>query len=553
MRYSADDPGTRLWLVQKESRHGSGSEADRERPHEELHEDARSEEEQRLQTQLYQSLLNSLDIGVANTSRDGQILYANRRFAEILGLREFDNPVGSYLKEFVSSRDWGSLSEALRHGSVGAAEGEITFVETETSDVKTVRCSFSRLSDSESIKLIATEVTELVETTKALKESEASLQNLSARLLQVQDNERRRMARDLHDVTGQELAVAIMAIDRMTHNAAHDQELQTSLAETAGQLRRVEADIRTLSYVLHPPLLDEMGLRSALQWYTEGFSKRTGIELDVKIPENVPRFGIEQETALFRVIQEALTNVFRHSGSRRARVRISLRAGILEARVEDEGKGVRRDQSEAGLKPGVGIQSMKDRLKTLGGNLDLRSGPQGTQIIASLPLLSRSDSDMSQPSPETEPLREGHPASVSVMEPVRKRILIADDHEIARRGIRALLGGQPDLEICGEAADGLEAVTKTQQLKPDLLILDLSMPHLGGFSAVNQIRRSGLSTKILMYTTHSYPGLERVARAAGCDGFVLKSNASQDLIRGARIVLQGGQFYGSEIAQANSA
>jgi len=539
--------------VPKESRHGSGPEADRKRPHEELREEGRSEEDQRLQAHVYQSLLNSLDIGVANTTRDGEILYANRRFAEILGLKEFHNPVGSYLKQFVSARDWGSLSEALRHGSAGVAEGEITFVEAESSEVRTVRCSFAPLSDDHTggIKVIATEVTELVEATKALRESEASLQNLSARLLQVQDNERRRMARDLHDVTGQELAVAIMGIDRMARNAAHDKDLQASLSETAGQLRQVESEIRTLSYVLHPPLLDEMGLRSAIQWYVEGFSKRTGIEIAAKISENLPRFGIEQETALFRVIQEALTNVFRHSGSRRARVLISLKAGVLEARVEDDGKGLQRDQLTASAKPGVGIQSMRDRLKTLGGTLDLRSGPQGTQIIASLPLPSKGDSEI-QP-PEAEPVSEGLPANVAVMEPARKRVLIADDHEIARRGIRALLGDQPDLEICGEAADGMEAVTKTQQLKPDLLILDLSMPRLGGFSAVNEIRRAGLSTKILMYTTHSYPGLERVARAAGCDGFVLKSNASQDLIRGARTVLQGGKFYGSEMAQANSA
>jgi two-component system, NarL family, sensor kinase len=505
----------------------------------------------RLRAQLYRSLLDGLDIGVANSTRDGEILYSNRRFGELLGLEEQENLAGSHLKDFVSARDWSSLSEALRQGADGAAEGKITFVEAGSSEVRTVRCSFAPIVDEErvTIKVIASEMTELIETTKALKQSEASLQSLSARLLQVQDDERRRMARDLHDVTGQELAVAIMGIDRLGRSAIHDENLCEALTETANQLRKVESEIRTLSYVLHPPLLDEMGLRSALHWYIEGFSKRTGIDVEAKIPESLPRLGVEKETALFRVIQEGLTNVFRHSGSRRARIRVSIGSGTLQALVEDDGKGFNNETLSA-AKLGVGIQSMKDRLKSFSGNLDLRSGPRGTQVIATVPLTveERPSTAQREADGELSPTRQ-----TPLVTTIRKRVLIADDHEIARQGIRALLGDQPDFEICGEAENGSDAVVKTRELKPDLLILDLSMPLMGGFSAVNQIRNAGLTTRILMYTTHSYPGLERVARAAGCDGFVLKSNASQDLIRGARAVLQGVKFYGPEIAQANSA
>ena len=127
------------------------------------------------------------------------------------------------------------------------------------------------------------------------------------------------------------------------------------------------------------------------------------------------------------------------------------------------------------------------------------------------------------------------------------------DHEVARQGIRVLLKSQTDLEICGEAQDGLDVVSKVQELKPDLVIMDLSMPHMSGLSAASHIRNSGAPTKILMYTTHAYPQLEVTARAAGCDGYVLKSNAVQDLIRGVRAVLEGESFYSSELAQGRPA
>ena len=128
------------------------------------------------------------------------------------------------------------------------------------------------------------------------------------------------------------------------------------------------------------------------------------------------------------------------------------------------------------------------------------------------------------------------------------RILIADDHEIARRGIRDLFRDEPDMQICGEASDGVEALAKVEELHPDLLILDLSMPKLGGFSVANQLRRADPSVKILVYSTHSHPDVERMARIVGCRGCVHKANAARDLVRGAKTILSGGEFYGCRTA-----
>lgn len=501
---------------------------------------------------VFRSLLDDLDIGIADANQDGTILYANSRFAEILGQGAGENLGGFNLRGFVAMRDWDALASALKEGIGRPVQGEMKVVEAESGDLLTIRLSFSPLASGKSstVKIVATEVTELLATAEALKQTEASLQSLSARLLQVQDEERRRMARDLHDITGQELAIVIMSLDRM--QKAPNAEIRGSLAEVAGRVRKVESEIRTLSYVLHPPLLDEMGLRSALYWYIEGFSKRTGVQVEAEIPSDLPRLALDMETALFRVIQESLTNVVRHSGSHRAWVHLSVNSDRLKISIEDEGTGFEEKKAAAGRKFGVGVQSMNDRIKLLGGQLEIRSGKRGTQVLASVPLPRGEDTETSEESKEPEGIDTNQSEPASSATNGRRRILIADDHVVARQGIKFLLGDQSDLEICGEAEDGLQAVAKTLELKPDLVILDLSMPHLGGFSVAHEIRRSGAPVKILMYTTHSYPGLEGVARAAGCNGFILKSDATNDLIRGVRAVLQNVEFYGSETARAHS-
>jgi PAS domain S-box-containing protein len=501
---------------------------------------------------VFRSLLDNLDIGIADANQNGMILYANSRFAKILGQGAGEDLAGFNLRSFVAMRDWDALASALKEGIERPVNGEMKVVEAESGNLRTIRLSFSHLvsGKSSTVKIVATEVTELLATAEALKQSEASLQSLSARLLQVQDEERRRMARDLHDITGQELAIVIMSLDRLQKETNED--VRGSLAEIAGQVRKVESEIRTLSYVLHPPLLDEMGLRSALYWYVEGFSKRTGVQVEAEIPPDLPRLALDMETALFRVIQESLTNVVRHSGSPKAWVRLSVNSDRLKISIEDEGTGFDQRKVAAGRKSGVGVQSMNDRIKLLGGQLEVRSGKRGTQVFASVPLSRGEDSAASEESSEPESIGTNQPVVTGVAMNGRRRILIADDHVVARQGIKFLLGDESDLEVCGEAEDGLQAVAKTLELKPDLLILDLSMPHLGGFSVAHEIRRTGAPVKILMYTTHSYPGLEGVARAAGCNGFVLKSDATNDLIRGVRAVLQNVEFYGSQTPRAHS-
>ena len=245
--------------------------------------------------------------------------------------------------------------------------------------------------------------------------------------------------------------------------------------------------------------------------------------------------------------------MFRHSGSPRAWVRLTPKPNHLEASVRDAGKGFDSKSVLLRNKPsGVGIQSMRERLRVFGGDVAFESNRRGTTVTATLPVLATIETEGAPRGAIRKAQSDQGRLSLSHKE--NERILIADDHEVTRKGIRVLLNDQPDLEICGEARNGHEAIEQARELCPDLIIMDLSMPVMGGFAAMKHLRASGLSTKVLIFTTHEYPELERVARAAGCDGFVVKSNASNDLIRGVRAVLDGGKFYsGLEAARAQSA
>src|SRR5262249_17515266 len=175
----------------------------------------------------------------------------------------------SNLKHFVSPQNWRPLFSAIQLGADAPVQGNLKIIGPETNKPRTISMSFVPLLEAgeSTVRIMATEVTTLVETTKALRQSEASLHSVTVHLMHVQDEERRRVARDLHDITGQELATVVMSLDRIARTLDNPQvDSQHDVKEAAGMLREVESQIRTLSYVLHPPMLDEMGLGSAIRW-----------------------------------------------------------------------------------------------------------------------------------------------------------------------------------------------------------------------------------------------------------------------------------------------
>jgi PAS domain S-box-containing protein len=212
------------------------------------------------------------------------------------------------------------------------------------------------------------------------------LQRLSARLMTLQDQERRRVARDLHDGLGQELAVAKMAVDKALLQKSSP-PTEESWAQVSSIIDRAIQQVRTMSHLLHPPLLDEVGLLSALSWYLEGLTKRSGIDTALEVePREFPRLTTEVETAVFRIVQEALTNVFRHSEAHKVWIRLCHSGKTISVSVRDDGKGI--DRRVAQLQPdsvGVGIGGMRQRARELGGELRLENAKPGTLLELVLP------------------------------------------------------------------------------------------------------------------------------------------------------------------------
>jgi signal transduction histidine kinase len=229
--------------------------------------------------------------------------------------------------------------------------------------------------------------------TTLLEVTNESLRDLSAQLLRVRDEEQRRIARHLHDSTGQTLAALLMNLHQLEREA---QELSASVAKTAAEsatlAREVSDSVRTVSYLLHPPLLDEAGLKSALSWYAEGFEPRSGIKVHLEMASDFERQPLDVETAVFRIVQECLTNVHRHSGSRTVDIRVCQFAGGLALEVADTGTGIPAETlakiSTVGL-PGVGLRGMRERVTALGGAFEIVSEGKGTTVKVAIPLQTK--------------------------------------------------------------------------------------------------------------------------------------------------------------------
>jgi two-component system, sensor histidine kinase and response regulator len=250
-----------------------------------------------------------------------------------------------------------------------------------------VAISLSPLETEEGV-LVTSAIRDITER----KRAEESLRDLSSRLLKMQDEERRRIARELHDSAGQILAALSMNLTPLANEAnAVGPDSVKVVKESLGLIGDLTMEVRTISHLLHPPLLDEVGLSSALRLYLDGFADRSKIRVDLEIPDDFGRLSQELETAIFRIVQESVTNIHRHSGSPMARIHISRSASEVRVEVEDKGKGIalkKRSAMESTGMVGVGIRGMRERIRQLGGTLEITSGSndRGTVIVARLPI-----------------------------------------------------------------------------------------------------------------------------------------------------------------------
>src|SRR6202166_4463101 len=221
-------------------------------------------------------------------------------------------------------------------------------------------------------------------------ERTAEVQKLTQRLLKVQDDERRKLARDLHDSTGQTLAALKISVALLQENCKETPAALANVSDVVQLADQAIEEIRTMSYLLHPPLLDEVGFACAAEWYIEGFAKRSGINVTANITPSPKRLSKSTEIALFRVLQESLTNVHRHSGASDASIHFKHEAEAVILEIRDFGSGIPEERLRClegvSAETGVGLAGMRERLRELNGRLEIESDGGGTSMRATVPL-----------------------------------------------------------------------------------------------------------------------------------------------------------------------
>jgi PAS domain S-box-containing protein len=342
---------------------------------------------------LLRSTLDALSAHIAVLDENGTIIAVNqawRAFAYASGYADDSHGVGmNYLAVCEAaaalSQDAARTAEALR--DIMAGERSEFRMEYPCRSPEGPRWFQLRVTRPD--QALARRIVIAHEDITEVKRTQEELARLSGRLMYLQDEERRAIARELHDTTAQNLLAITLNATRL-HEALPDAEEATrrTLMETLNLAEQSLQEVRTLSYLLHPPLLDDIGLTAALSWLARGFSQRSGIQVDISIDDGGEPLPRPTATALYRVAQEALSNVHRHSGSKRARLALYRTEDMVQLDVVDAGTGLTsllRDGSDEARQIGVGISGMRLRLEQLGGRLDIRSGPSGTHVSARVP------------------------------------------------------------------------------------------------------------------------------------------------------------------------
>jgi len=357
-----------------------------------------AEEALRASETRFRSLVESLHVGIALMGPGAEILYANQAAQQM-----FDLPIEDVLGKNSSElglvavyEDGTEMPFAMRPSPRALAIGKAVRNEVmgwrrpDSNEVLWILGgSVPLFSENGQLDKLVVSFSDITKQ----KQAEEALHQLSTRLLQLQDEERRRLGRELHDSLAQSvLAVNLNLAQVARASVPLDERSRRALSEARRVLQEMSQEIRTLSYLLHPPVLDELGLTSAIREYAAGFSERSGIQLEVDLQAGFGRLRQEAETAFFRIVQESLSNIQRHSGSATAKIRLRGDASRVELEVSDRGQGMDQTAVERGrsarTRLGVGILGMRERMTQLGGKLEVESNSSGTTVRAAIPLMA---------------------------------------------------------------------------------------------------------------------------------------------------------------------
>jgi two-component system, NarL family, sensor kinase len=326
----------------------------------------------------YSALVQRMQQGAAMLNASGYVIFANPSLAALLG-NSCEAIVGLRFDELMVAEDRAAFGKLLDELQMGSSEGELRLRRADETIIP-IRVSLTTLSRDKSVTGVL--VGDL--------STEKSLAELASRIQSVEDDERKKIAREMHDSVGQLLAVLAMNLTTLSANNPNlASDSAALLSDCGAMVDQVNREIRTISHLLHPPLLDVAGLESAIRWYVDGFSYRSNIKVDLQIDSELGRLSSEVEICIFRVVQECLTNVYRHSGSDFSAISMKRDGQYLYMEIRDTGHGM-RNAGKGESRPGVGLRGMQERLRRIGGTLQIDSSENGTVVNVVVPVPAKS-------------------------------------------------------------------------------------------------------------------------------------------------------------------
>lgn len=374
-------------------------------------------------------------------------------------------------------------------------------------------------------------------------------ERLARRLLAVQEEERRQVAYDIHDGPAQEIVAADMFLE--TYRAEKRQkeapEVEAHLERAKGYLTTAIGETRRIISDLRPSVLDDFGLVEALRQYLAEVEGRSGCLVEFQTDMNGVRLAAGVETALFRIVQEAVTNALKHARSDKLAVRLLDHEASFVLEVEDWGSGFDPATAVAsrGEGRGVGLVSMRERAELVGGSFHLESAPgEGTTVRVEVP---REKAVKPEGTPEEGVMHvPANTATVEIGERNGIRVLIADDHPMVRQGLRSMLNTR-GIEVIGEASDGQEAVDRVRELKPEVVLMDVRMPDMDGLTATEIVKEEAPGTSVIIVTSYESKDYLRRAIEAGAAGYLLKGMSRDSLIEAIKLVRGGGSLIDAKL------
>lgn len=385
---------------------------------------------------------------------------------------------------------------------------------------------------------------QLRELNLALERRAEQLRAMASELTLAEQRERRRLAQILHDHLQQLLVAAKIKLG-ILRRRQNEPELGQSLVQIDELLSESIRSSRSLTVDLSPPILYDAGLRPALEWLTRHMREKHGLVVEIESNTELPRLGEDTRILVFQAVRELLFNVVKHAGVAQARLRLEVDSRQLLVVVEDAGVGFDLTGPDDGEPSpgGLGLFSIRERLEVLGGRLLIHTSPgHGTRAEISVP---RPDVEMTDRKAGRHGLADdasGRASSAPLQssgaeKPRRIRVLLADDHKILRQGLAGLLMEEPDIEVVGEAGDGLEAIAMAQRTGPDVVLMDVTMPRLDGIQATARITAALPQVRVIGLSMHEEKDLAAAMRSAGAVAYLSKGGSSDLLIATIRSVV----------------